>query len=230
MVHAQLLEKHGVVDREEWKKAREELLIKEKALTRERERVARARQKLPWVKVDKEYVFKAEGKEKTLDELFAGRSQLIVYHFMFGADWEEGCKSCSFLADGFDSVTPHLMARDVSLAVVSNAPPEKIEPYKLRLCWGFPWYSCGDTTFNNDYNATFDNDEGDMWKEVAGISVFFKADDGQIYHTYNTFARGLENFIHTYDFLDIVPKGRDEEKLHEPMDWVRRHPDYDFSK
>ena len=220
-----------MVTLEEWKVAREELLLKEKALTRERERVARARRKLPWTVVDKDYVFSlAAGERATLADLFNGQSQLIVYHFMFGKDWDEACASCSFLCDGIDGVRPHLKARDVAFAAVSNASAEKINTYKHRLGYLFPWVSCGDTTFNKDFNANFDNKgEGiEEWKEIAGISVFYKGEDGTIFHTYNTFARGLEDFISTYHFLDIVPKGRDEEKLHEPMDWVKRHPDYDF--
>jgi len=155
---------------------------------------------------------------------------LTEFRHRFGADWEEGCKSCSFLCDGVDGVRPHLKARDVSLVVVSTASPDKLQAYERRLGWKFPWYSCGGTSFNKDFNATFDNTEDVDWKEVAGISVFFKTDDGTVYHTYNSFARGLENFILTYDYLDILPKGRDEEKLHEPMDWVKRHVDYDFTK
>jgi len=150
---------------------------------------------------------------------------------MFGKDWTEACASCSFMADGFEGVLPHLKARDVQLVAVSRAPPASLKAYQARLLWNFPWYSSGETDFNKDFNATHDNDGSGDWKEIAGISVFYKDPaDGTIYFTYNTFARGLENFIATYDFLDIVPKGRDEEKLHEPMDWVKRRVDYDFTK
>jgi len=199
-------------------------------LTRERERVTKSRAKLPWLKVDKEYVFfQAGGGCASLSELFQGRSQLIVYHFMFGSDWEEGCASCSFLADGFDGIISHLKARDVSLAVVSAAHQDKLLAYKRKMDWQFPWYSCGDSTFNRDFDVIFDNDGGIDWKEIPCISVFYKGQDGAIYYTYGTFARGLENLISTYDFLDLVPKGRDEEKLHEPMEWVKRRHEYDYT-
>jgi predicted dithiol-disulfide oxidoreductase (DUF899 family) len=228
-----------VVSEEEWLKVRKGLLAKEKAHTRQRDELSRLRRDLPWVKVDKDYVFEgAKGKE-TLSDLFGGRSQLIVYHFMFGPDWEAGCPSCSFLADGIDAAAVHLAHRDVTLLAVSRAPLSKVEAFKKRMGWGFKWVSSFGNDFNRDYHVSFTKEElaqGKVYynfepmefpaEEAPGVSVFYKDEQGRIYHTYSSYARGGEPLIATYHYLDLAPKGRDEEGLAFSMAWVRHHDRY----
>lgn len=230
---------HAVVSREDWLEARKELLVKEKELTRARDRLNAARRALPWEPVSKEYIFDTPSGPQSLDELFGKCSQLLVYHFMLAPEWEEGCVGCSFLADHLDGAVVHLKAGDAAFVAVSRAPLEKIEAYKARMGWKFPWVSARASDFNYDYQASFRDEEvasGTItynYREIApiaelqdlhGASVFAKGDDGKIYHTYSTYARGAEEAISTLMWLDLVPKGRNEEGT---MNWVRRHDDYE---
>ena len=228
-----------IVSPAEWLIARKDLLTREKEFTRQRDALSAARRQLPMLKIDKEYVFDGpEGKE-TLADLFGGRSQLIVYHFMFGPDWEEGCKSCSYLADHFDGANWHLPHRDVSFVAISRAPLSKLESYKKRMGWRFKWLSSQRNDFNFDYHVSFTKEDEKKNKvcynyevgefisdELPGLSVFYKDENGDIFHTYSTYARGLDSLVGAYNFLDLVPKGRDEDGLDFTMDWVRRHDQY----
>lgn len=231
---------HPVVSRQQWLAARQDLLRKEKALTRARDELAAERRQLPWVRVDKDYVFDTPQGKKTLGELFAGRSQLIVYHFMLGPGWAEGCKSCSFLADTFDGALVHLAARDVTLAVVSRAPLSEIDAFKQRMGWKFPWVSSHGTDFNFDFHVSFPKDEmakGQVYynyavgrfpsDEAPGVSAFYKDEAGDVFHTYSAYARGLDHLVAAYNFLDLAPRGRDEAGLPFTMAWVRHHDRYD---
>jgi len=230
---------HRVVSRDEWIAARRELLTKEKELTRSRDRVSQARRELPWVKVDKAYVFDGPNGTETLSELFDGRSQLLVYHFMFDPSWNEGCKSCSFWADNFNGITVHLNARDVTMVVVSLAPLEMLQAFQKRMGWSFKWVSSLHTDFNRDYHVSFTPEEQKNGKvdynyemrefgspEAPGVSVFYKDGHGEIFHTYSCYARGLDAINGAYQLLDLVPKGRDEAGLPYSMAWVRYHDRY----
>ena len=227
-----------VVPRDEWLVARKDLLTREKELTRLHDEVSRHRRELPWVKIDKEYVFDGQDGRKTLADLFDGRSQLIVYHFMLGPGWKEGCKSCSYLADHFDGANWHLPHRDVTFVVVSRAPLSEIEPFKKRMGWRFKWFSSHSNDFNFDYHVSASEDDRANGKmhynyetqegvtdELPGLSVFYKDENGDVFHTYSTYARGLDILVGVYNFLDLVPKGRDENP-DATMDWVRRHDEY----
>jgi predicted dithiol-disulfide oxidoreductase (DUF899 family) len=226
-----------VVSRHEWLKARKSLLAKEKTLTRARERLAEERRRLPWVPVDRPYVFDTARGQQTLSQLFGKKSQLIVYHFMFGPGWKEGCPHCSFWSDHYDAMRPHLGARDTSFVVVSRAPLSEIKPFQKRMGWKFNWISSNRNTFNYDYQVSFSPEDirnkkvfynyvtGPMpMTDREGISVFFKDKKGNIYHTYSTFARGIDWVNPTYQFLDLVPKGRDERGR--GQFWVRYHDKY----
>jgi len=228
-----------VVSPEKWLAARRELLREEKEFTKFRDRLAARRRELPWVQVDKPYVFESPIGRVTLADLFEGRSQLVVYHFMFGAGWEEGCKSCSYVSDHLAPMVVHLQARDVAFAAISHAPLEEIAPFKERLGWTFNWVSSHGNDFNRDYHVSFTAEElakgnvyynygpsGFPMEEAPGLSVFARAKNGRVYHTYSTYGRGLDLFIGTYNVLDIVPKGRDEDS-EAPMNWVRYHDRYD---
>jgi predicted dithiol-disulfide oxidoreductase (DUF899 family) len=228
-----------VVSQEEWLAARKDLLVKEKEFTRQRDALSAERRKLPWVRVEKEYVFDAPEEKQTLAELFAGRSQLIVYHFMLGPGWAEGCPSCSLLGDHFDGSVVHLAHRDVTLLPVSRAPLPQIEAFKRRMGWRFKWVSSYQSDFNRDYDVSFTKDElasGRVYynyemtkfpsEEAPGVSVFYKDGNGAIFHTYSSYARGLDILIGAYNFLDLAPKGRDEEGLKGSMAWVRHHDKY----
>lgn len=228
-----------VVSRAEWLAARKEFLKKEKKLTRMRDVVSQQRRELPWVKVEKEYVFDAPGGKKTLGELFEGRSQLIVYHFMFGLEWKEGCPSCSFNMDHTDGALVHLAQRDVTFLAVSRAPLPKIEEFKRRMGWRFNWVSSFGNDFNRDFHVSFTKEEMakgkvyynyDMNKfpseEAPGYSVFYRDKNGDVFHTYSAYARGTEVALGTYNYLDLVPKGRDEDALPFTMAWVRHHDRY----
>ena len=228
------------VSRQEWFKARLELLKKEKEHSKARDELTRARQNLPWVKVEKNYVFEGPNGKVHLQNLFEGKSQLIVYHFMFESDWEEGCKSCSFIADHYEPAIVHLSNRDVSFVTISKAPLEKLETFKKRMNWNFNWVSSENSDFNRDFRVSFTDEElkegkgyynfeeNELFgtKEAPGISVFVLDKDGKIYHTYSAYARGLENFLTAYHLLDIVPKGRDEKELSYTMEWVRHKDRY----
>ncbi len=231
---------HQVVSRDEWTEARKTLLAKEKEFTRQRDEISRQRRQLPWEKVEKEYAFDGPDGRETLADLFDGHSQLIVYHFMFGPGWEEGCRSCSFLSDHIDGAIAHLKARDVTLVVVSRAPLAQIEAFKKRMGWNFKWVSSFGNDFNFDYHVSFTKDEMAKGKvnynyveqefgveEAPGTSVFYRDASGNIFHTYSAYARGLDMLIGTYNYLDLVPKGRDEDRLAFTMAWVRHHDRYD---
>ncbi len=228
-----------VVSPAEWVAARKEHLIKEKEFTRLRDELSRQRRELPWEKVEKQYVFEGPNGKVALGDLFDKRSQLIVYHFMFGPGWKEGCPSCSLLADHFDGVTVHLANRDTTLAVVSRARLAEIEAFKKRMGWRFKWVSSFGSEFNRDYHVSFTKEEMAKGKvqynydmqqfpaeEAPGASVFCKDGAGNIFHTYSTYGRGLDMLLGVYHFLDIGPKGRDEEGLAHTMAWVRHHDKY----
>lgn len=230
---------HPVVSRKEWLEARRALLLKEKEATHARDRLNAERQALPWVRLDKDYVFDTPTGRKSLSELFEGRSQLIVYHFMLGPDWQAGCPGCSFLADHLDGSLAHLNHHDVTLVVVSRAPMDKISAYKRRMGWQFPWVSSHGNNFNRDFHVSFDKDAlagetvfynfteipvKQAHDELPGISAFYRDAEGQIFHTYSSYARGPEELIGTLMILDRAPKGRNEEGT---MDFVRRHDEYE---
>ena len=228
-----------VVSQQDWLAARKALLAQEKALTRQRDEVARARRELPRVRIDKAYLFDAPEGKRTLPQLFGAKSQLIVYHFMLGPGWEAGCKSCSYLADHFDGMLPHLAARDVSFAAVSRAPLAEIEAFRKRMGWRFPWASSSGNDFNFDFHVSVRKEDigkrkveynfelGDAsMEELPGASAFYKDAQGAVFHTYSTCARGLDALIGAYNWLDIAPKGRDEEGLDFTMSWVRHHDRY----
>jgi len=231
---------HKVVSREEWLDERVKLLAEEKEFTRERDRLSAKRRALPWVRVEKEYVFDAPEGKRTLADLFAGRSQLVVDHFMLGPGWGEGCIGCSFGADHIEGSRVHLEHHDVSGVVVSRAPIAEILAYKNRMGWNFNWVSSYGNDFNYDYNVSFTKDElanGEVYynyrmaeggiEELAGLSVFFR-DGSDIFHTYSSYARGAEELLTTYMVLDLTPKGRNETGPHHNlMDWVKRHDEYD---
>lgn len=227
-----------VVSREEWIPARLALLAQEKAHTRRTDELSRQRRELPWVRVEKPYVFHGGQGTRTLSDLFGSRSQLIVYHFMFGPDMKEGCSSCSLVADHFDPTLPHLAERDVSLVAVSRALYPKLEAFKQRMGWHFDWVSSSDSDFNFDFGVSstdrqrapglqlynFGTTEF-LMPEREGASVFAREGD-DVFHTYSTYVRGVEALMGTYSYLDLVPKGRDEERLDFPMAWVRHHDRY----
>ena len=232
---------HPVVSRQEWLGKRIELLEKEKELTRFKDEFSRKLRELPWVRMEKDYVFQSPDGEKTLSDLFGGKSQLVIQHFMLGPGWEEGCKSCSYMADHTDGMLPHLAARDVTMLAVSRAPLDEIEAFKKRMGWRFSWVSSYGSDFNFDFHVSFTEEEiasgaveynysrqefGST--EAPGISVFTKDANGVVYHTYSAFGRGVEQVVGTYMVLDFVPKGRDEDHLDFTMEWVRHHDRYDL--
>lgn len=232
---------HAIGSREEWLVARLELLAQEKDLNRRRDELAVARRNLPWVPVDTDYRFDGAAGERSLSELFDGRSQLLVYHFMFGTDWDEGCPSCSFWADSFDGVAVHLAHRDVTLVCVSRARHPKLAAYQQRMGWRFPWYSSAPSDFNVDYGVSFTPEQqrdGGTYnfghvdhppEEAPGLSAF-ALDEGGVFHTYSTYSRGLDPINSAYQLLDLAPKGRDEDQLEWPIAWLRRHDAYDGTR
>lgn len=228
-----------IVAHDDWLKARLELLAAEKEFTRQREALTRKRMAMPWEPVTKDYRFLGPNGRMSMSDLFDGHSQLIVYHFMFGPDWEEGCKSCSFWADNFDHIPIHLAHRDVAFTAVSRAPLERIEAYKARFGWTFPWVQAEGSEFNFDHQAAFTPEElaaGRAYynyemrrvgaSDIVGISVFARDEAGAIYHTYSCYSRGVEMLNGAYHYLDLVPKGRNEEGLEFPQSWVRRRDQY----
>jgi len=228
-----------VVPAAEWLAARREVLRKEKEFTRLRDELSRQRRGLPWEKVEKQYVFEGPNGKETLADLFGKRSQLIVYHFMFGPGWKEGCPSCSYLADGFDGAAVHLAHRDVTFLAISRATLPELEAFKKRMGWRFKWVSSFGNDFNYDYHVSFTPEERAKGKvhynyemtefpseEGPGTSVFYKNPAGEIFHTYSSYARGLDILVGTYNWLDLAPKGRDEEGLAHTMAWVRHHDKY----
>lgn len=231
--------KNQIVSHQEWLERRKAFLEKEKQFTQARAALAQERQALPWEKVDKTYTFRDAEGDVSLADLFDGHRQLVVYHFMFGPDWEQGCPSCSYLADHFEPTVIHLNQRDVTLVAISRTSTETIHAFKSRMGWTFPWVSSLDTDFNQDFNVSFSADEvasGSVTynyarqpfpsTEAPGVSVFYKDDDDTLFHTYSCYARGLDPFITTYQYLDLVPKGRDEDGLDHTMSWVRHHDRY----
>jgi predicted dithiol-disulfide oxidoreductase (DUF899 family) len=232
------MEPHKTVSHDDWIRARRALLEKEKEYTRARDALTQDRQALPWEKVEKDYRFEGEDGEKSLANLFDGRSQLIVYHFMFGPDWEEGCPSCSFWADSFNGTDIHLAHRDTTLIAVSNTSLEKIDAYKARMGWTFKWVSSLGTDFNRDFYVTFTDEQverGEMYynyrmtkfpvSEAPGLSAFYQGDDGNVYHTYSTYARGLDILNGAYNMLDLTALGRHEDG--KGMAWLRRKDQYE---
>ena len=233
------MDKPKVVSHEEWIEARKSFLAKEKEFTQARDALSRERRELPWERVENNYVFDGANGKESLADLFDGRSQLIVYHFMYGSDWDEGCKSCSFLADHFNPAIVHLNHRDVSMVAVSKAPLPVLEVFKKCMGWTFKWVSSFDNDFNRDYHVSFTQEEIDNGTayynyraggfpiaEAPGASVFYKGTNGEIFHTYSVYQRGLDMLITAYHYLDIVPKGRDEDNLSFTMEWVRLHDAY----
>jgi predicted dithiol-disulfide oxidoreductase (DUF899 family) len=233
------LQKHPVVSREKWLAARRALLKEEKEITRLNDRLSERRRALPWVKIDKEYLFDTPEGKQTLADLFGGRSQLIVYHFMFGPGWEEGCDGCSFLSDHFDGANLHLSHHDVTLLAVSRAPLAELLPFKKRMGWRFRWVSSNGSDFNYDFHASSSSealtsgkilynfaeiDSAEAGEEHHGISVFFKNNAGEIFHTYSCYARGVDILCGAHNFLDLTPRGRNEQ---DTMGWVRLHDRYE---
>jgi len=235
------MEPHKVVSHDEWIAARKAHLAEEKAFSRARDALARKRRELPWEKVQKNYAFDTAQGKQSLADLFGGKTQLIIYHFMLGPGWEAGCPSCSFLADHFDGAVVHLAQRDVSFVVVSRAPLSEIEAFQRRMGWRFKWVSAFGSDFNSDYQVSFTPEEKASGKvfynyefidsfpseERPGASVFYKNSAGEMFHTYSTYGRGLDILLGTYNFLDLAPKGRDEDGLAWSMAWVRHHDRYD---
>lgn len=224
---------HKVLPRNEWIEARKELLQKEKEFTKLRDELTKQRRDLPWEAVSKSYTFDSPNGKISLADLFDRRSQLIVYHFMFNPSWDQGCKHCSFWADHYSGMIPHLNHRDVSFVCISRAPLKKLEAFKKRMDWAFPWYSSGQTDFNYDFQASFTEEEvkkeqafynytmqDPMSTDREGVSVFYKDEAGHIFHTYSTYARGIDMMNITYQFLDLVPKGRQDDR------GLRHHDQY----
>ena len=230
---------HRTVGHEAWIAARKELLAREKAFTRMRDELSRARRDLPWETVDKDYVFDGPDGRESLAELFADKGQLLVQHFMFGPDWEEGCPSCSLMADHIDPAVVHLGQRDVAFVAVSRAPLAKIEAFRARMGWSFKWVSSAGSDFNAEFGVSFSPEAVEAGAveynyatgrfpstEAPGLSTFCKDEAGQIYHAYSTYGRGLDTVINAYNLLDLMPKGRDEDGLDHTMAWVRHHDRY----
>jgi predicted dithiol-disulfide oxidoreductase (DUF899 family) len=233
-----IAETHEVVGREQWLSARKQLLVKEKAFTRARDALNRERRELPWEAVASDYVFEGPAGPEKLSQLFEGRSQLIVYHFMFGAQDDAGCPHCSFWADSFNNNVVHLNHRDASFVAISRAPYPKLAAYRQRLGWSFKWLSSGANSFNYDFGASFREEDLEPGKtpfnfgtlpagleDREGISVFYRDAQGRIYRTYSTHGRGIDLMNTAYNFIDLTPKGRDEGDRNQY--WVRRHDEYD---
>jgi predicted dithiol-disulfide oxidoreductase (DUF899 family) len=238
VIHPRSVDSPRVVSRAEWLAARKKLLAKEKEFTRLRDQLSTQRRNLPWVKVDKRYVFDGPKGKETLADLFEGRCQLLVQHFMLGPGWGQGCPSCSFMADHADGMTVHLAHRDTTFVAISRAPLAEIQRFRQRMGWQFKWVSSNANDFNFDFGVSFTPEEKLKNKvtynygtqpfesdELPGISVFYKDDAGQVFHTYSTYRRGVEVMMGTYNLLDLTSKGRDEEPG-EGMAWVRHHDRY----
>jgi predicted dithiol-disulfide oxidoreductase (DUF899 family) len=227
---------HAVATHSEWLAAARELVAQEKAFTRERDKLSAKRRDMPWVEVDKLYTFHTPEGEKTLGDLFEGKSQLMVYHYMFAPGWDEGCPGCSFVSDHIDGALPHVESKDVKYVAVSRAPLAEFLPFKERMGWKFDWVSSAGTTFNYDFGVSFlpdDLSSGNVLynyteqklksQEQPGLTVFVKSPDGRIFRTYSTYERGLDLLLNAYNLLDLTPKGRDEAGA---MDWVKFHDQY----
>ena len=233
------LENHRIVSKNDWLAARSALLKEEKEFTKLRDKLGRQQRDMPWLLVDKEYLFDGPNGKQTLSDLFEGRSQLIVYHFMYDPDWDAGCPSCSFWADNFNGIIVHLNQRDVTMLAVSRAPYGKIEKYKKRMGWNLKWVSSYDNDFNFDYHVSFTSEELEKNEgyynftivepdssELPGISIFYKDHSDRIFHTYSAYSRGIDILNSAYNYLDLVPKGRDEAGQEFAQFWVRRHDEY----
>jgi predicted dithiol-disulfide oxidoreductase (DUF899 family) len=231
---------HAVVSHERWMAQRKSLLAREKELTRLGDEIARERRALPWERIEKNYVFDAPEGRRTLADLFEGRRQPLVQHFMLGPGWEQGCASCSFMADHADGMNVHLAHRDITMLAISRAPLAEIERFRRRMGWQFKWVSSNGTDFNFDFGVSFTPEQhasGELdynygkrsflAEELPGISVFYKDDAGEIFHTYSTFGRGVEVMMGAYRLMDLTPKGRDEEDVAHKMNWVRHHDRYE---
>jgi predicted dithiol-disulfide oxidoreductase (DUF899 family) len=231
---------HPVVSSDQWLNARKTLLAREKELTHLYDQIARERRALPWERVEKNYVFDTLEGRRTLSELFAGRRQLLVQHFMFGPGWEQGCPSCSFMADHSDGMNVHLAHRDITLVAISRAPLADIERFRQRMGWQFRWVSSHDSDFNHDFHVSFTPEEmakSEVYynygmqsfpaEEAPGISVFYMDDAGEVFHTYSTYGRGVEVMLGAYKLMDLTPKGRDEHDVPHKMEWVRHHDRYE---
>ena len=234
---------HPIVSAERWVAERKKLLAREKELTRLSDLIAQERRALPWVQVEKKYLFDTPEGPRALVDLFDGRRQLLVQHFMFAPGWDQGCKSCSYMADHNDGAAPHLAQRDVTLMVVSRAPLADIERFRQRMGWKFKWVSSHGSDFNHDFGVTFtaaDRDNGNVYynyemrpfpqEEAPGISVFYRNDAGTVFHTYSRYGRGVEVMMGAYHLLDLTPIGRDEDGLDFTMQWVRHHDRYEARK
>jgi predicted dithiol-disulfide oxidoreductase (DUF899 family) len=237
------MDAHKVVSREEWLEARKALLEDEKRFTRERDALSEKRRGLPWVRIEKDYAFDGPKGRQTLSDLFDGSSQLVVYHFMYPAEWKAGCKSCSFSADSFNGIRDHLRQHDVAMVAISAAPRPQLETFRRRMGWSFPWLSSAGSDFSRDFGVSFTAAEieagGGSYNfgtsrfrvpEAPGISVFTKDASGAVFHTYSCYSRGLDMMNAAYQYLDLVPKGRDEEALSYPMEWVRLRDEYGRSE
>jgi predicted dithiol-disulfide oxidoreductase (DUF899 family) len=231
---------HPVVSQDRWIAERKTLLAREKELTRLHDQIARERRALSWVRIEKEYVFDAPEGRRKLADLFDGRRQLLVQHFMFGPGWEQGCPSCSFMADHTDGMNVHLAHRDITLVAVSRAPLAEIQRFRQRMGWQFKWVSSHGNDFNHDFHVSFTTEErsrGEVYynygmqnfpaEEAPGISLFYMNDAGEVFHTYSTYGRGVEAMMGTYNLLDLAPKGRDERDVDYKMEWVRHHDRYE---
>jgi predicted dithiol-disulfide oxidoreductase (DUF899 family) len=234
---------HPIVSADAWLDARRDLLAAEKDLTRRSDQVADLRRRLPWVRVDTSYVFEGPGGPVTLADLFAGHRQLLIQHFMFGPGWEQGCPSCSFMADHADGMMVHLANRDLAFAAVSRAPIDQIERFRRRMGWQFSWVSSHANSFNHDFEVSFTPEaiaegnvsynftkQAQIGQEMPGLSVFLKDEEGSIYRTYSTYGRGVEAMIGAYRLLDLTPMGRDEDGLDYTMQWVRHHDLYETAR
>ncbi len=235
-----LTQNHPVVSHEQWVTQRVAFMAKEKEFTRLRDELSRQRRALPWEKVTKSYVFDGPRGRETLADLFEGRRQLVVYHFMFAPEWEEGCPGCSFWADNFNGIDIHLAHRDITFLAISRAPLTKLEAYRKRMGWSFKWVSSGKGEFNYDFGVSFDPESAKsgnayynyrtgvkVQEEMPGVSVFCKDPNGDIYHTYSAYSRGIDLLNGAYNYIDLTPKGRDEDELPSPNAWWRRHDRYE---
>jgi predicted dithiol-disulfide oxidoreductase (DUF899 family) len=231
---------HGVVSHEEWLKARRDLLVKEKEFTRLRDELSQRRRELPWEAVDKNYVFEGPHGKQALTDLFEGRSQLVIYHFMFDPSWDAGCPHCSFWADNFNGTIVHLNQRDTTMIAVSHAPYGKLAAYEKRMAWNFKWLSSFGTDFNFDYHVSFTPEEirnktafynfaiqPTPGTDAPGVSVFYRDQSGRVFHTYSAYARGIDLLNAAYNYLDLTPRGRDEAGQKNPQFWVRRRDEYE---
>lgn len=230
---------HKSVSKSEWLEARKSLLLQEKEFNKQRDLLSAARRELPWLRIEKNYIFHTNDGDKTFIDLFDSRSQLMIYHFMYGDDWDEGCKSCSFWADNFNGIDIHLAHRDITFIAMSRAELKTLNAFKKRMDWNFNWVSSSSTDFNRDFDVSFDPEDFETgnatynykpfthpMNEHAGVSVFIKDDQQNVFHTYSTYSRGLDILNGAYNYIDLAPKGRDEQNFEYGMEWLRHHDRY----